>query len=133
MSDSLITRLLRKMAEKNQDRLLAETESLMADEYGIDVAAEMEAIKAQDVPEIVADYYLLLKVVHHGEKPKQVKLDSNCHLVLIVDGIRYDMKKRIRWQDQKSRQCMREIEFLFKNDFFSAVQSELNEKIQKDW
>ena len=59
MSDSMITRLLRKVVEKNQDRLLAETEKLMADDYGINVAAEIEAIKAQDIPEIVEDYYVL--------------------------------------------------------------------------
>ncbi len=133
MSDSMITRLLRKVVEKNQDRLLAETEKLMADDYGINVAAEIEAIKAQDIPEIVEDYYVLLKAVYHGEKPKQVQLDPNRRLVLIVDGVPYDTKKMIRWHDRKNRQYMQEIDFLFQDDFFSAVQSELNEKIQKEW
>ena len=121
------------MAEKNRDKLLAETEKMMADDYGIDVAAELEAVKAQDVPELVADYCSLLKAVHHGGKPKQVRLDPDCHFVLLVDGIQYDMKKLIRRHDRKNRRYLQEIDFLFQDDFFSAVQSSLNEKIQREW
>lgn len=121
------------MAEKQRDKLLAETENLMADDYGINITSETEAIKAQDVPEIVVDYYCLLKAVYYGEKPKQVQLDPNCHHILIVDGVRYDIKKEIRWHDRTNRQYIQEIDFLFQDNFFSAVQSELNEKIQKEW
>ena len=106
MLDDLITRLLRKPTEKNRDKLLAETEGMMAENYGIDVAAELEAVKAQDVPELVADYYSLLRAVHRGEKPKQVQLDPSCHLVLLVDGVRYDMKKMIRRHDRTNRRYL---------------------------
>ena len=117
MPDDLVTRLLRNLAKKNQNKLVAETECLMAEDYGIDVAAEQEAIKAQDVPEIAEAYYFLLKAVYRGEKPKQVLLEPDDCFVVLVDGIRYDFEKLIRRHDRKNRQYMQKIDFLFQDTF----------------
>ena len=133
MSDDLITRLLRNLGKKNQNKLVAETERLMAEDYGIDVAAELEAIKAQDVPEIAAAYYFLLKAVYRGKKPKQVRLEPDDRFVVLVDGIRYDFQKKIRRHDRKNRQYMQKIDFLLQDTFWPDVQSQLSEKIQREW
>ena len=93
-------------------------------------------VAREDIPDVVQDYFGLIKTVYPGAKPAQVKLDEeDCDLVFI-DGVAYDFSD-IPHDDQINTGRRMEIEELLCGGYgelpISEVQVQLNEKIQKEW